>query len=446
MMPDPATIPNTEETKTTIRKTIEIDPNKIRVVTLNPEEQVKLREEESRSGVRFPFQCSLCYKGFNFEAKLDNHMKKHDPSRGAYKCDLCHVYLPTTYSFNVHNLIHTMRYECRECGRRMIDRSSIVEHYRTQHEGHLTLFTCHICGKISKNNKTHRGHMRNHHGGDRPKCEQCGNTFINKDALTEHLLIHQGIKNFECDVCGKRFRTRTQIKIHQIKHSDSRDFYCVECDVRFKSSYTLRQHYTKSLKHKDWQSFKFGLTRSRAELATRGLGGRAARPGLASGRQSERTARGARHSRHTPRSFFESTRVADILTRADSLTPERRCPQCPSALATKASLVKHVHSVHRGRRPPPRHVCDTCGKAFRGKSVLTNHVRTHTGEKPFSCSQCGRSFTQRTAMMTHVKLVHLKIRRTAKIKPDVVTLPPQPPPAQDAWGRPPHDLYFHVQL
>ncbi|RVE51734.1 hypothetical protein evm_003537 [Chilo suppressalis] len=70
----------------------------------------------------------------------------------------------------------------------MIDRASILDHYRTQHEGLVTLYTCDICGKISNNNKTHRGHMRNHHSGARPKCDQCGKTFVNKDGLTEHML------------------------------------------------------------------------------------------------------------------------------------------------------------------------------------------------------------------------------------------------------------------
>ncbi|XP_026724540.1 zinc finger and SCAN domain-containing protein 31-like [Trichoplusia ni] len=242
---------NEGKPRSSIRKTVELDPNKIRIVTLNPEEQIKQREEESKAGLRFPHQCHLCHKGFNFESKLQNHMAKHSPSRGPYECKLCFMYLPTNYSFSVHSFIHTRRYECVECKRRMIDRSSIIDHYKSQHEGLLTVYTCQICGKVSNNNKTHRGHMRNHHSGVRPKCEQCGKTFINNDSLKDHQQIHLGIKNYECDTCGKKFRTRTQIKHHQLKHSDVQEFYCVECDVRFKSSHSLRQHLTKSLKHRD---------------------------------------------------------------------------------------------------------------------------------------------------------------------------------------------------
>ncbi|XP_052748130.1 zinc finger protein 879-like isoform X2 [Galleria mellonella] len=247
---------NEPTVKPSIRKAVELDPTKIRMVILNPQDQIKQREEESKAAFKFPFQCNLCFKGFNFESKLQNHMTKHSPSRGPFECKLCHMYLPTAYSYSVHSLIHTRRYECLKCSRRMTDKASILDHYRTQHEGLLTLFTCQLCGKVSSNCKTHRGHMRNNHGGDRPKCEQCGKSFVNKDSLAEHVQIHQGIKNYECATCGKRFRTRTQIKHHQLKHTDVKEFYCVECDTRFKSAHNLRQHLLKSLKHKDKQSLK----------------------------------------------------------------------------------------------------------------------------------------------------------------------------------------------
>ncbi|XP_026325468.1 zinc finger protein 23-like [Hyposmocoma kahamanoa] len=414
------------EKKSSIRKPIELDPTKIRVVTLNPEEQVKQREEESKANLKFPYQCNFCFKGFNFEAKLQNHMGKHSPSRGQFECKLCRMYLPTSYSYSVHSLIHTRRYECLQCGRRMIDRASILDHYKSQHEGIMTVYTCHICGKVSNNSKTHRGHMRNHHSGDRPKCDQCGKSFVNKDSLSEHLQIHEGIKNYSCWVCGARFRTRAQIKHHQLKHTDAKEFYCVECDTRFKSAHSLRQHLQKSLKHKDKQSLKFCCSRC-------------------------------------DKRFDTEARLQHHVNVQHEGIRSHRCPHCTATLATRSSLQKHVHSVHRGHRPPPRHVCDTCGKAFRGKSVLTNHVRTHTGEKPFECSTCGRKFTQRTALRTHFNLVHLKIRRTAKIKPELPLEVREPPKLESAlpnmfpkaetpivfesWSRQPIpscEVYFHV--
>ncbi|XP_059047330.1 zinc finger protein interacting with ribonucleoprotein K-like [Achroia grisella] len=331
--------------KPSIRKQLDLDPTKIRLVILNPQEQIKQREEESKASLKFPFQCHLCFKGFNFDSKLRNHMTKHSPSRGTFECKLCHMYLPTSYSYSVHNLIHTRRYECMKCFRRMTDKASIVDHYRTQHEQLIIIsyYEFDVCLSCCSNCKTHRGHMRNHHSGDRPKCDQCGKTFVNNDSLAEHLQIHQGIKNYECSICNKRFRTRTQIKHHQLRHSDVKEYYCVECDTRFKSAHNLRQHLLKSLKHKDKQSLKYPC-------------GRAGCPRrFACARAAEQHAR----------------------VQHDGARPHA-CARCGAALASRASLHKHERAVHRGLRPPPRHVCHTCGRAFRGKSVLVNHVRTHT--------------------------------------------------------------------
>ncbi|XP_045606090.1 zinc finger and BTB domain-containing protein 7A isoform X4 [Procambarus clarkii] len=75
-----------------------------------------------------------------------------------------------------------------------------------------------------------------------------------------------------------------------------------------------------------------------------------------------------------------------------------QCPYCSYSTPRKTHLIDHIRT-HTGEKP---YVCPYCPSRFVQKGTLNSHIRTHTGEKPFMCPLCPQSFAQKTNLRSHL--------------------------------------------
>ncbi|XP_069610683.1 oocyte zinc finger protein XlCOF8.4-like [Ranitomeya imitator] len=69
------------------------------------------------------------------------------------------------------------------------------------------------------------------------------------------------------------------------------------------------------------------------------------------------------------------------------------CSECGKCFNQKSYL-----RIHTGEKS---FSCSECGKCFNQKSRFVSHQRTLTGVKPFSCSECGKCFNHKANLVSH---------------------------------------------
>ncbi|KAM9393621.1 zinc finger protein 131 isoform 2-T3 [Pholidichthys leucotaenia] len=86
------------------------------------------------------------------------------------------------------------------------------------------------------------------------------------------------------------------------------------------------------------------------------------------------------------------------------------CSLCGKAYTREGALKQHISTSHydaeefsRNQKPPKKvHICEYCKKHFDHFGHFKEHLRKHTGEKPYACPDCHERFARNSTLKCHL--------------------------------------------
>ncbi|KAM6925491.1 zinc finger protein 335 [Xenentodon cancila] len=210
------------------------------------------------------------------------------------------------------------------------------------------------------------------------------------------------LRPHNCWICGSRFLTQEDLRFHVDSHegSDPELFKCLQCNYRCKRWSSLKEH---MFNHEGTKPFK-------CEECD-----------YSSVYRKDVIRHSAVHNKEKKR----KTELAPKMS-------EFPCPVCGRVYPMQKRLTQHM-KTHSSEKP---HMCDKCGKSFKkrytfkmhllthiqslgdnklcefcdysceNKKLLLNHQLSHTNDRPFKCDYCKYSTSKEEFLVSHLAIKH----------------------------------------
>ncbi|KNC26772.1 hypothetical protein FF38_06343 [Lucilia cuprina] len=401
-----------------------LPPNNTNI--LNCKRHESLREHKRQHTGEIPFGCEVCGRSFSLKKLLTRHMSSHETVR-KHVCNVCGK------SFNRHNALYHHKHLhsdvkkffvkyvvrpmlrqrdypliceniekiiiCNFCQIKIFEFNEFVEHFRTIHWPEINgthnkyntlLHNVHPVKqakiedvkqlKLEVNEQAKDFHiedesMQGSENDWRPELEMQQNIsnsgfsnqeedncsdreesigILKKEYLqNEKPNLKRKKHDFKCSICARTFIKKSTYETH-IKEHKIMPYKCTKCSRSFDEELQLMQH----------QHLHDGYACDICQKVFK------------------------------KRNNLVSHKETHVKTKNFKCTYEN----CEKAYSGQRQLQRHMRLVHiRGAC----FVCDICGSRQRDKIALADHMRSHTGERPFACSLCARRFMTKSRLGEH---------------------------------------------
>ncbi|NWR43551.1 ZN335 protein, partial [Regulus satrapa] len=221
------------------------------------------------------------------------------------------------------------------------------------------------------------------------------------------------MRPYLCRICGSRFLTLDDLRFHVNSHeaNDPQLFKCLQCSYRSRRWSSLKEHMFNHVGSKPYKCEECNYTSVYKKDVIR-------------------------HSTVHSRDRNWRAHPGDLMFMLSIQPPKLNsfpCPVCNRVYPMQKRLTQHM-KTHSTEKP---HMCDKCGKSFKkrytfkmhllthiqaianrrfkcefcdyvceDKKVLLNHQLSHMNDKPYKCSVCKYSTFQEDFLVSHMAVKH----------------------------------------
>ncbi|XP_028176723.1 zinc finger protein OZF-like isoform X3 [Ostrinia furnacalis] len=246
---------------------------------------------------------------------------------------------------------------------------------------------CHICAKIMPRNDMVE-HLHVYHKTKLYACKKCPALFLSKIKYLRHVEADHAKGACTCGDCGRSFQTNHAYVAHHNMHLLKT---CPGCDKVYRNQ-PCYIHHVRTCCNLDKNRQDTIRTKNKVTIEVKNkLSRKKVRVGLRGSAQNECICDYC-NKKFAGKKFVNAH--IQIVHLKNTHTP---CPHCGKSFAA-AHMSSHLKSHEKSM-----YKCDICCLVLKTRLGYTQHLRLHTGEKPYLCSQCGETFSASSRRSEHIR-------------------------------------------